>query len=107
MNLNYSKAWNSLGYMYYSGLGVEKNIKRAYDYFKISFSKGEDSDAYFNMATLLTEGNGEIDVNFSDAYKYSNFIAAKGHTFGTYWFSNLIFKLINRHAQSIPTRINS
>lgn len=89
MTQNYSKAWNSLGYMYYYGLGVEKNIKRAYDYFKISFSKGEESDAYYNMATLLSEGNGEISVDFSNAYKYSNFIAAKGHTFGTYWFSNL------------------
>lgn len=89
MSLNYAKAWNSIGYMYYHGLGVEKNIKRAYDFFKISFSKGEDSDAYFNMATLLTEENGEIEVDFSNAYKYSNFIAAKGHTFGTYWFSKI------------------
>lgn len=41
------------------------------------------------MATLLIEGNGEIDVDFPNAYKYSNFIAAKGHTFGTYFFGML------------------
>jgi len=29
-----AKALNSIGYIYYYGLGVEKNIKRAYDYFK-------------------------------------------------------------------------
>jgi TPR repeat protein len=29
-----AKALNSIGYIYYHGLGVEKNIKRAYDYFK-------------------------------------------------------------------------
>jgi TPR repeat protein len=86
MNLNNAKAWNSLGYMYYYGLGVEKNIRRAYDYFKISFSKGEESDAYYNMISLLTEGNEKIDVDFPNAYKYANFIAAKGHTYGTYFF---------------------
>jgi len=29
-----AKALNSIGYMYYYGLGVEKNVKRAYDFFK-------------------------------------------------------------------------
>lgn len=29
-----AKALNSIGYIYYHGLGVEKNVKRAYDYFK-------------------------------------------------------------------------
>ena len=33
-NANVSQAYNSIGYMYYNGLHVEKNIKRAYDYFK-------------------------------------------------------------------------
>jgi len=87
MTLNNHKAWNSLGFMYYYGLGVEKNLKRAYDYFKISFSKGEESDAYYNMVTLLTEGNDKIEVDFPNAYKYANFIAAKGHTFGTHFFA--------------------
>lgn len=31
---NEPRAFNSLGYMYYYGLYVEKNVKRAYDYFK-------------------------------------------------------------------------
>jgi TPR repeat protein len=88
MTYNNHKAWNSLGYMYYHGLGVEKNVKRAYDYFKISFSKGEESDAYYNMITLLAEGNDKVEVDFPNAYKYANFIAAKGHTFGTYFFGN-------------------
>jgi TPR repeat protein len=86
MGMNNSKAWNALGYMYYYGLGVEKNIKRAYDYFKISFTKGEESDAYYDMVTLLSESNGKIEVDFPNAYKYANFIAAKGHTFGTHFF---------------------
>jgi TPR repeat protein len=34
ISLNNSKAYNSLGYMYYYGYYVEKNVKRAYDYFK-------------------------------------------------------------------------
>lgn len=32
-----AKALNSLGYMYYNGYGVDKNVKRAYDYFKSKF----------------------------------------------------------------------
>jgi hypothetical protein len=54
--------------------------------FLVSFTNGDENDAYFNMATLLTEGNGVIDVDFTNAYKYANFITAKGHTFGTYFF---------------------
>jgi TPR repeat protein len=79
--------------MYYYGLYVEKNMKRAYDYFKSiinsytdSFNKGEENDAYFNEASLLIEGNGVIDVDYATAYKYLNFVAAKGHTYGTYLF---------------------
>lgn len=33
-----AKALNSIGYIYYHGMGVEKNVKRAYDYFKSKFS---------------------------------------------------------------------
>ena len=31
---NLPRAWNSIGYMYYYGYGVEKNVKRAYDLFQ-------------------------------------------------------------------------
>lgn len=51
-----------------------------------SFSKAEENDAYFNQATLLLEGVGNIDIDYSSAYKYLNFVAAKGHTYGTYMF---------------------
>lgn len=46
----------------------------------------EDADAYYNLITLLLEGNEEIKVDYQTAYKYSNFIAARGHTFGTHIF---------------------
>lgn len=46
----------------------------------------EDADAYYNLITLLLEGNDEIKVDYQTAYKYSNFIAARGHTFGTHIF---------------------
>ena len=49
----------------------------------------EDSDAYYNLATLLIEGNSEIQIDYQTAYKYANFIAARGHTFGTYVFAML------------------
>lgn len=82
--------------MYYYGLGVEKNIKRAYDYFKgkicvvtlVAISK-DDADAYYNMITLLTEANDIIEVDYSTAYKYANLVTLKGHTFGTYIFAML------------------
>lgn len=49
----------------------------------------EDADAYYNLVTLILEGNNEIEVDFNTAYKYSNFIAARGHTFGTHIFGML------------------
>jgi len=49
----------------------------------------EDSDAYYNLATLLIEGNSDIKIDYQTAYKYANFIAARGHTFGTYTFAML------------------
>lgn len=55
----------------------------------VAFTKGDDADAYYNFATLLTEGNDFIGVDFPNAYKYSNFIAAKGHTFGVHFFGML------------------
>lgn len=41
------------------------------------------------MATLLTEDNKDIEVDFNTAYKYSNVIASRGHTFGTHFFAML------------------
>ena len=41
------------------------------------------------MVSLLIEGNDDIKVDYATAYKYSNFIAARGHTFGTYIFGML------------------
>jgi len=32
--MNNNQAWNSLGYMYYYGLGIDKNITKAYEHFK-------------------------------------------------------------------------
>jgi len=101
--MNSAKAYNSLGYMYYYGLGVMKNIKVAYDYFRSkniltfiitksiidAIKKGEDSDSYFNLVSLLIEGNDEILVDVGQAYKYANFITGKGHTFGTHIFAML------------------
>ena len=87
--MNNSKASNSLGYMYYYGLGVDKNIKIAYDYFRSAIKKGEDSDSYFNLISLLIEGNDQIIVDVGQAYKYANFITGKGHTFGTHIFAML------------------
>jgi hypothetical protein len=53
-----------------------------------SFTKAEENDAYFNQASLLLEGSGKIQTDFGSAYKYLNYVAAKGHTFGTYMFGN-------------------
>lgn len=41
------------------------------------------------MVSLLLEDNGDISVDLNTAYKYSNIIASKAHTFGTYIFASL------------------
>ncbi len=54
-----------------------------------AIKKGEDSDSYFNLVSLLIEGNDQVQVDVGSAYKYANFITGKGHTFGTHIFAML------------------
>jgi hypothetical protein len=49
----------------------------------------DESDAYYNLVSLLVEGHPDVEVDFANAYKYSNYITAKGHTYGTYIFAML------------------
>ena len=49
----------------------------------------DDPDAYYNMITVLIEGNDAIQVDFANAYKYANLVTVKGHTYGTYLFAML------------------
>jgi SEL1 protein len=99
-NLNISKSWNSLGYMYYYGLHVPKNERRAYDYFKKGYLEKKDDNAGYDIMTLLLEGKGEITHDYKTAYSYANQIAAKGHNFGSY-----IFAMMNEY--NIGSVINS
>ena len=74
-------------------------LKVARNFNLAAFTKGEENDAYFNQATLLIEGNGVIDIDYASAYKYLNFVAAKGHTYGTYMFG-INIQLINFYSNS-------
>jgi len=55
----------------------------------VAIRKGDDSDSYLNLLSLLVEANEEIPVDISQAYKYANYIASKGHTYATHIFAML------------------
>jgi TPR repeat protein len=47
----------------------------------------DDMESYYNYVTILTEDNGSTTVDIPTAHKHANIVAAKGHTFGTYYFA--------------------
>ena len=103
---NYFPAKNALGYMFYYGLGVEKNLRRANDYFgtiiMTSESVPEQNDNLVNMAALLLEEDKDIRINASRAYSYLNMLAKTGHIGGVHMFG-----MMNEHGLDSGVRMCS
>ena len=61
--LGYASAQCNLGYLYFHGLGVEKDLARAYELFR-SAVETENITAMFNLALLLLDpGSGHHRVS--------------------------------------------
>lgn len=70
----YPLAECQVGYFYYRGLGVEKDLTRAFDWTRRSAEHG-DRDGQYNLATLYENGEGvEKDM---DAAKRWYLLAAQ------------------------------
>ena len=85
-----TKSWNSLGYLYYYGLGVEKDIKKAFDYFTLGVSH-KDNSAIYDLAYLYLEqqknNTDSKEKDFSKAYKHASSLASQDFSFGTYLYA--------------------
>ncbi len=67
----------NLGVMYYSGLGVKRDYKKAYEWTKKAADQGH-VEAQFNMGTLYFNGNG-TRRNRDQAFQWYMQAANNGH----------------------------
>jgi hypothetical protein len=54
---NYPEALNAIGYMYFEGLGIEKNLDTASEYF-LRAGGGHNADGWVNLANMHETGGG-------------------------------------------------
>lgn len=52
------RALNGLGYMYYYGQGVEKNVTTAFSYFARAAAMQQDGDSLYNTGRCYAKGTG-------------------------------------------------
>ena len=57
-NAGYAPAQDDLGYLYYTGTGVAKDVKLAYKWFKLA-SDQNFPEAQYNLGLLIKDGKGE------------------------------------------------
>lgn len=63
-NLN---SFAELGWKYHQGIGVPKNVKKAYEYY---IKAGKETHALDRLGTLFREGGEGFNVNFKKAIQY-------------------------------------
>lgn len=71
------RALNGLGFAYFYGRGVEKNLTKAFEYFTRAAEAKEDGDSSFNAGMCLAEGLG-VERNLTAALELFDY-AAKSH----------------------------
>lgn len=62
-NMGYVYAQNELGICYKEGIGVEQNIEKAFDYFKLAADQGLAS-AQRNLATCFSDYHKELSIKW-------------------------------------------
>lgn len=67
-----------MGYFYFEGIGVEKDIDKAVYWTRRSAEHG-DRDAQFNLAQFYEEGIG-TDTDIEEAKHWYRLSALQGHT---------------------------
>ena len=79
-NTNYiSEAQNGLGYIFYYGMGMEKNLTKALHHFELAANEGSSQGAF--NAALLLDGTGE---DREKAFKYFQMAASDGNALAYY-----------------------
>lgn len=77
VTLGYGPARSELGYLYQQGIGVEKNLKQAFELFEATAKEDHIADAYFNLALCYKNGLGTMQ-NPVKAFENYQIAADKG-----------------------------
>jgi TPR repeat protein len=77
-NLNHFQAKTNLGYLYFNGLGVQKNYKKAFYWNKQVVDQAPDPIANFNLGLAYLKGLG-VDKNYQKAMSNYKIARKMGH----------------------------
>lgn len=88
-SLKYEGAYYGLSVMYYQGLGVDKDIKKAWSYLEKSLNFGNDESRYlFAMMCLNNQLTGIIPDIYGRGYRYMELAARQGFQPAIEFFKN-------------------
>lgn len=86
----YTSAYNKLGWFYHEGLGIEKDIDKAYEYYQEGVSRG-DSTAMVNLGNMYEFNDfGYEKIDWSSAAKWYLKAAFLGDTKGKFNYANCL-----------------
>lgn len=77
--VGHAKAQYDLGNLYHYGKGVEKDMKKSFEWTLKAADNGV-TDAMFVIGSLYLQGNGVVTPNAEKAYEYTLKAAINGHT---------------------------
>ncbi|AYV80733.1 MAG: hypothetical protein Harvfovirus5_37 [Harvfovirus sp.] len=80
-----SFAQNTVGYMYYRGKGVQKDLKNSLKWLQLSVSQG-NSYGQCNMGTIYEEGEA-VEKNLIAAHKWYKISAENNNAWGQCWLA--------------------
>ncbi|CAB4392305.1 unnamed protein product [Rhizophagus irregularis] len=89
INNKVAKYW--LGYYYWEGYVVDKNLDKAVELFKEAADKGVP-DAQLRYAFALSDKNGPLKYNLEEFVKYLTMAADNGNTAAQFNLGDLYFK---------------
>jgi hypothetical protein len=78
----YAKAQASLGWMYYTGKGVKKDLKKAVKWFRLA-AEQDHAIAQNNLAVMYENGYG-VAIDYQEAFKWYKKSADSGYSYAQY-----------------------
>lgn len=99
VTLGYGPARSELGYLYQQGIGVEKNLKQAFELFEAAATEDHIADAYYNLALCYKNGLGTMQ-NPVKAFENYQIAADKGFLPAQYMIA------MNYYAKGVGTHKN-
>jgi hypothetical protein len=83
--------WYSLGDRYKNGSGVDRDYRKAREWFKKAADEG-NSDAMYGLGDLYKNGGSGIDRDYYEAHEWYKKAADKGNAWGLYNLGDLYMK---------------